>query len=122
MPADDASSEVKEQYAAWALGNFYPHRNGTIDGLDGATLWDKYKCWRGDPTGRNGRNAFAFNYIDNIQDRLAARALMTSHNKKQRIFQRELRDIYHNSGSNTSAGNNEERDQHVSSDVSKQYA
>ena len=107
-PADDASPELKEQFAAWALGNFYPHRNGEIKGLDGPDLWSKYLCWRGDPDGRNGRNAFAFSYIDNIQDRLDARAMMTSHNKKQRIFQRQLRAIHSGDKTGFAAGNDDD--------------
>jgi hypothetical protein len=102
-PASDASSELKESFAAWALGNFYSVPK--INLLDGNTLWDKYHFWRANPQ-RGAKDKFAFCYIDNIQNRLEARALMTGNNSKYRVFQRQVRATVDPSGNPDNHGNN----------------
>lgn len=97
-PADDAAEEVKKQYAAWALGNFFSDRlmellqpgdDDDASTLDKVDLWSMFLRWeRRRPRGE--KDALALQCIHNIELRLKARALMRDDTKHGRILRREL--------------------------------
>lgn len=106
-PAADAPDATKEEYASWALGNFYSDRwmskldpcdsDATADRYDDedlighTSLWSKFRRWeRRKP--REDKDLFAFRCIHNIELRLEARALMREDSKKARLLQRQLID------------------------------
>ena len=97
-PADNADEEVKKQYAAWALGNFYSDRllallapgdDDCVSTFGKSDLWSMFLRWeRRQPRGE--KDAFAMRCIHNIELRLKARALMRDENKHGRILRQEL--------------------------------
>jgi len=99
-PADDASSDVKQQYAAWALGNFFSDRRMAMlrpgDDDDATTrgksdLWSMFRRWeRRLPRGE--KDEFALQCINNVELRLKARALMRDDCKHARLLRRQLLD------------------------------
>lgn len=104
-PSDDAPADMKEDYAAWALGNFYSNRlmhklqpedfDSHADKYDGedlrgaTTLWSLFRRWeRRRP--RDDRDKFALRCIANIELRATARTLMREDSNKMRVLRRQL--------------------------------
>ena len=104
-PSPDAPSTTKEQYAAWALGNFFSDRlhnellpkalDHIYDIYDGedvrglTSLWSMFLRWeRRHP--RGDKDIFAFRCLHNIELRLEARALMRDDTNKRRLLQRQI--------------------------------
>lgn len=104
-PSVDAPTDMKEEYAAWALGNFYSdrllHKLYPLD-LDRAsdeyededlrdvsTLWSLFRRWeRRRP--RGDKDEFAFRCLHNIELRLEARSQMREDSNKMRVLRRQL--------------------------------
>jgi hypothetical protein len=107
-PSADAPADMKEEYAAWALGNFYTdrlmHKLYPEDGdraadvyddgedlRDATTLWSLFRRWeRRRP--RGDKDAFAFRCLHNIELRLEARSRMREDSNKMRVLRRHLVD------------------------------
>jgi hypothetical protein len=123
QPTDDAPSHLREEYAAFALGVFYPYDKPSYMaklGDKSSSLWDKYKTWRERcprdkvlPTDEQPplatdspqRDKFAFRVLDNLRDRTIARAEMKMDTKRVRAIRRLVR---------TANGGNEDSDFDVS--------
>lgn len=106
-PSPDAPVDMKEEYAAWAIGNFYSDRlvsklypdvsdraSDIYDGedlRDETTLWSLFKRWeRRRP--RGDKDTFAFRCLHNIELRLEARSRMREDSNKMRVLRRQLVD------------------------------
>ena len=121
-PSPDAPSAFKEQYAAWALGNFFsdrlhdklqPEARDHCDDLCNSedlrghtSLWSMFRRWeRRHP--RGDKDLFAFRCLHNIELRLEARSLMRDDSNKRRLLQRQIlqatpRDAMSDGGSTSS--------------------
>lgn len=104
-PSPDAPADLKEEYAAWALGNFFSDRlmhklqpedrdieDDAYDGEDlrGATsVWSMFRRWeRRRP--RGDKDTFALRCIRNIDLRAEARSRMREDSNKMRVLRRQL--------------------------------
>ncbi len=83
-----AASADQEQYAAFALGNFYSDRK--LPDLHGSTLWEKLQHWRATQP-RGSLDRLAWRMLDNIQLRLDARSMMRVDAQAARVRRRLLR-------------------------------
>ena len=99
-PSDQAPTELREEYAAWALGNFYPYdkmMSAVVDEqpnplfLTGDTIWAKLKYWETVvPKPRGEKDEFALYCIENTQISKRARAMMRDDSKRSRILMRAV--------------------------------
>ena len=91
LPDNEAPDAQKEDYAAFALGNFYPY-DSLLSRLEGDTLWAKYQDWRTrEKAVRPEKDTFAFRCLYNIQVHCNARAQMRMESKKARVQRKVLR-------------------------------
>jgi hypothetical protein len=79
LPAGEAPSELREEYAAWAMANFFPdtllHLLEEKEDAPERKLWTMYNRWS-KTRPRKERDDFAFHCLENIEQRLAARERM----------------------------------------------
>jgi hypothetical protein len=87
-PTDDASRQAHEDYAAYALGNFYPW-DTQLHMLHGDTLWDKFISWERDRP-RDKQDDFAMQCLRHIELRVQARALMKVDAQQRKHIQHQV--------------------------------
>lgn len=85
-PDASASQDVKDDYAAWALGNFFPF-DEMLQHLEGGSLWDKFQNWKSSLP-RGDMDRFAMRCLDHFQHQSEARSQMCIHNKQLKIQRR----------------------------------
>lgn len=85
-PDMEATHDVKDDYAAWALGNFFPF-DRLFSELVGSTLWDKLQHWRMTMF-RGKKDKFAMRCLDHFQQQSEARSQMRVHNKQLKVQRR----------------------------------
>ena len=104
QPAPSSDVASKENYAAWALGNFYSDR--LIHNLRSAQqaaddnvspLWNMLQTWRLQRP-RGLRDEFAFRCLDNIENRLLAREFMRTDQRESADRQKDMRTIFYEDG------------------------
>lgn len=96
-PDESAPLRVKEEYAAFVLGNFTPY-DKSLSSLPGESLWTKLQYWEthppevkeGDPVSQElkQRHEFAKMVISNYQTRAEARLAMREENKRIAVQRR----------------------------------
>lgn len=85
-PDPEAPSDDKEEYAAFALGNFYPY-DRLLNDLKGDQLWDKFLFWE-EHRPRKEKDDFAMMCLANYQVRAQARLQMRVESKKLNMQRR----------------------------------
>jgi hypothetical protein len=89
QPSDTADYAAKLDYAAFALGNFYPY-DRELGLLEGSDLWKKYQFWvKTQPRGKRDRAALAI--LHNMHVQSLARIESRSASNDARVRRVELR-------------------------------
>ena len=88
-PDAEATDEEKTEWAAWALGNFYPY-DRMLSLLKGHTLWRKYKYWRRHKV-RGAADDVAFHLLDNMILAAHAREAIRARDKDTRVRRSQMR-------------------------------
>jgi hypothetical protein len=103
-PAEDAPPTVREEYAAWALGNFYSDRlmdklapTDAADADGSVSLWGQFRRWENSRP-RGDKDEFALRCISNIELRLEARSLMGRDSKQLRLLRRQILETAEDAG------------------------
>lgn len=129
-PSPDAPVDMKEDYAAWALGNFYSDRlmdkllpadsdqdQDIYDGEDlrgVSTVWSMFRRWeRRRPRGE--MDAFALRCIHNIDLRAEARSRMR---EDCNIMREQRRQLANDNAQHVDGGDNKSGGDHVSATMS----
>jgi Helitron helicase-like domain at N-terminus len=90
VPPDvDATDEEKHEWAAWALGNFYPY-DRMLNLLLGDTLIEKYAYWRANKV-RGNVDAVAFQLLDNMILAAHARQAIGVRDKAERVRRSQMK-------------------------------
>jgi hypothetical protein len=95
QPSDTADYAAKLDYAAFALGNFYPY-DRELGLLEGSDLWKMYQYWvKTQPRGRRDKAALAILHNMHVQSLARIESRNTSNDARVRRVELRLAKVKH---------------------------